>query len=87
MNKMDSIFFIGILIGIISRLLMLNLDNKQYPTHPNVLLSQIVLAFVSSSLGALLVPALIQRSYTSITFLSNLKLLHFYLWQQNNLDK
>ena len=49
---------------------MLNLDNKQYPTHPNVLLSQIVLAFVSSSLGALLVPALIQRSYTSITFLS-----------------
>lgn len=70
MNKMDSIFFIGILIGIISRLLMLNLDNKQYPTHPNVLLSQIVLAFVSSSLGALLVPALIQRSYTSITFLS-----------------
>ncbi len=70
MNKMDSIFFIGILIGIISRLLMLNLDNKQYPTRPNVLISQIVLAFVSSSLGALLVPALIERSYTSITFLS-----------------
>ncbi|WKK92072.1 YIEGIA domain-containing protein [Clostridioides difficile] len=47
---------------------MLNLDQKQYPTQPNVLLSQLILAFVASSLGALLVPALINRSYTSITF-------------------
>lgn len=67
---MDKIFFIGIIIGVISRLIMLNLDQKQYPTHPNILASQIVLAFVASSLGALLIPALIERSYTSITFLS-----------------
>ena len=67
---MDKIFFRGIIIGIISRLIMLHLDQKQYPTEPNVLLSQLVLAFVASSLGALLVPALIERSYTSITFLS-----------------
>lgn len=70
MNKMDSIFFAGLIIGILSRLIMLNLDKKQYPTQPNVLLTQIVLAFVASALGALLVPALIERSYTSITFLS-----------------
>lgn len=67
---MDKIFFIGIIIGMLSRLIMLNLDQKQYPTEPNVLLSQLVLAFVASSLGSLLVPALIERSYTSITFLS-----------------
>lgn len=67
---MDKIFFIGLIIGIISRLIMLNLDEKQYPTRPNILTSQIVLAFVASSLGALLIPALINRSYTSITFLS-----------------
>lgn len=67
---MDKIFFIGIIIGILSRLIMLHLDQKQYPTQPNILLSQLVLAFVASSLGALLVPALIERSYTSITFLS-----------------
>lgn len=67
---MDKVFFVGILIGLISRLIMLNLDQKQYPTQPNVLISQLVLAFVASSLGALLVPALIERSYTSITFLS-----------------
>lgn len=70
MDRMDSIFFAGLIIGILSRLIMLNLDKKQYPTQPNVLLTQIVLAFVSSALGALLVPALIERSYTSITFLS-----------------
>ena len=67
---MDKVFFIGIIIGVITRLIMLNLDQKQYPTQPNVLISQLVLAFVASSLGALLVPALIERSYTSITFLS-----------------
>lgn len=67
---MDKIFFIGIIIGMITRLIMLNLDQKQYPTQPNVLISQLVLACIASSLGALLVPALIERSYTSITFLS-----------------
>ena len=67
---MDKIFFIGIVIGLLSRLIMLNLDERQYPTQPNVLVSQIVLAFVASSLGALLIPALIERSYTSVTFLS-----------------
>lgn len=67
---MDKIFFIAIAIGIISRIIMLNLDQKQYPSEPNILLSQIVLASIASGLGALLVPALIERSYTSITFLS-----------------
>lgn len=67
---MDKIFFIGIIIGMLSRIIMLHLEQKQYPTEPNILLSQLVLAFVASSLGALLVPALIERSYTSITFLS-----------------
>lgn len=67
---MDKIFFIGLIIGVISRLIMLNLDDKQYPTQPNILISQIVLAFVASALGALLIPALFNRSYTSITFLS-----------------
>lgn len=50
---MDKIFFIGIIIGILSRLIMLHLDQKQYPTEPNILLSQLVLAFVASALGSL----------------------------------
>ncbi|MEG0050829.1 MAG: YIEGIA domain-containing protein [Terrisporobacter sp.] len=67
---MDKIFFIGVTIGVLSRVIMLNLDERQYPTQPNVLISQIVLSFVASSLGALLIPALLARSYSSITFLS-----------------
>ncbi|MGL5314877.1 MAG: YIEGIA domain-containing protein [Peptostreptococcaceae bacterium] len=70
MSGLDKIFYLGVVIGITSRIIMLNLDQKQYPTQPNILLTQIVLAFVASALGALLVPALIARSYTSITFLS-----------------
>lgn len=67
---MDKIFLIGVVVGIISRGIMLNTDKHQYPTKPNNLVNQFILAFVASSLGALLVPALIERSYTSITFLS-----------------
>lgn len=67
---MDKLFFVAMIIGVISRLIMLNLDQKQYPSQPDILVSQIVLAFVASSLGALLIPALVDRSYTSITFLS-----------------
>lgn len=67
---MKGIFIIGIVIGIISRVITLNIDRKQYPTEPNMLVSQLVLAIIGSSLGAMLVPALMQKSYTSITFLS-----------------
>jgi hypothetical protein len=67
---MEKAFLVAVLIGVISRVIMLNLDKKQYPTQPNVLLSQMVLAFVASALGALVVPALANKSYTSITFLS-----------------
>ncbi|MDR1773833.1 MAG: YIEGIA family protein [Clostridioides sp.] len=72
-NKMfffDLSFYVGVCIGVTSRIIMLNTDQKQYPSHPNILVTQLVLAFVASALGALLVPAIIERSYTSITFLS-----------------
>jgi hypothetical protein len=67
---MDLAFYMGVIVGIVSRILMLNTDQEQYPTYPNILISQLILAFVASALGALLVPALVARSYTSITFLS-----------------
>lgn len=67
---MDKVFLVAVGIGILSRIIMLNTDQRQYPAQPNILLSQLVLAFVASSLGALLVPALRDRAYTSITFLS-----------------
>lgn len=67
---MDRAFLVAMFIGVMSRVIMLNLDKKQYPTQPNTLLTQMVLAFVASALGALVVPALAAKSYTSITFLS-----------------
>lgn len=67
---MDKAFLVAMFIGVMSRVIMLNLDKKQYPTQPNTLLAQMVLAFVASALGALVVPALAAQSYTSITFLS-----------------
>lgn len=67
---MDRAFVVALVIGVFSRFIMLNVDKEQYPTQPNILLTQLVLSFVASALGALVVPALIAKSYTSITFLS-----------------
>jgi uncharacterized protein len=64
------IFVVALATGLLSRILTLNLDSKQYPSQPNILVSQLVLAVIASALGALLVPALSNQSYTSITFLS-----------------
>ena len=64
------IFVVAMATGLLSRILTLNLDSKQYPSQPNILVSQLVLAVIASALGALLVPALANQSYTSITFLS-----------------
>ncbi|MDR0879983.1 MAG: YIEGIA family protein [Clostridioides sp.] len=70
MFGLDLAFYVGVCVGVISRIIMLNTDQNQYPTHPNILVSQLILSFVASALGALLVPALVARSYTSITFLA-----------------
>lgn len=64
---MDRVFFVAVIIGITSRIIMLNLDQKQYPTQPNVLLSQLILAFVASSLERIG-----SSSYKSFLYIHNI---------------
>lgn len=61
---------IGVGFGIVSRLLMLRTDYRQYPTYPHGKIIHISLGVIAAALGAVAVPALINKNYTAVTFLS-----------------
>ncbi len=60
----------GLALGILSRFLMLRTDYRQYPTHTHGRIIHISLGVIAAALGAVAVPALLQKDYTAITFLT-----------------
>ncbi len=60
----------GIVSGMIARVITLYVDYRQTPTYPNGLFNNLVTGFVASALGAVAVPALIEKDFTAITFLA-----------------
>lgn len=60
---------IGVVIGFISRILMLRTDYRQYPTHRHGKVIHLSLGFIAAGLGSVAVPALMEENYTAITFL------------------
>jgi hypothetical protein len=61
---------LGIMFGIIARLVMLKTDYRQYPTYPHGRIIHISLGVIAAALGAVAVPALFNKDYTAITFLT-----------------
>lgn len=69
-NKVLIGVLLGIVLGIVSRLLMLRTDYRQYPTYPHGRIIHISLGVIAAALGAVAVPALFNKDYTAITFLT-----------------
>jgi uncharacterized protein len=61
---------IGVVFGIISRVSMLQTDYRQYPTYPHGKIIHISLGVIAAALGAVAVPALLEKNYTAVTFLT-----------------
>ena len=61
---------LGMLFGVISRLLTLKTDYRQYPTYPHGRIIHISLGVIAAALGSVAVPALFDKDYTAITFLT-----------------
>ncbi|MBD2845184.1 YIEGIA domain-containing protein [Paenibacillus sp. IB182496] len=60
----------GVVFGLVARLLMLRTDYRQYPTYPHGRIIHISLGVIAAALGAVAVPALFNKDYTAITFLT-----------------
>lgn len=61
---------VGVIFGIVSRVSMLQTDYRQYPTYPHGKIIHISLGIIAAALGAVAVPALLEKNYTAVTFLT-----------------
>jgi hypothetical protein len=61
---------VGVIFGVLSRLSMLKTDYRQYPTYPHGKIIHISLGVIAAALGAVAVPALLDKNYTAVTFLT-----------------
>jgi len=60
----------GTAFGMLARLSMLRSDYRQYPAYPHGKIIHLALGLIAGALGAVAVPALYNKDYTAITFLS-----------------
>ncbi len=70
MERYLAATLMGIGFGFASRCLMLRSDYRQYPAYPHGYVTHLSLGLVAAVLGALAVPALLEKEFTAVTFLS-----------------
>lgn len=63
------LILIPILCGTLARYLTLIVDYRQYPSYPNGYLIHLVTGFISSGIGAIAIPALLEKNFEAVTFL------------------
>lgn len=63
-------FGVAIILGIMSRIIVLRVINKQQPTLPQDYIEQLILSFIASALGAVAFPALLGKEFAALTFLA-----------------
>lgn len=60
---------IGLVAGFLTRLLLLRVDYRQYPSYPHAYVSHLAFGFIAAAVGAVSIPALVEREFTAVTFL------------------
>jgi uncharacterized protein len=70
MIKYGELILLSILLGTIARSLMLRIDYRQFPSFPHSYVIHLTLGFIASTLGSMAIPALLEKEYIAITFLT-----------------
>ena len=63
-------FITAMIIGTLCRFFVLRVKDKQYPSRPKDYIEQIIVAALAASLGAIALPALIDKEFSALTFLA-----------------
>lgn len=63
-------FLVSVLLGTLCRFLVLRIKDKQYPTRPQDYIEQIIMAGLTSALGGIALPALMDKEFSALTFLA-----------------
>lgn len=70
MNEYTYPILFGVTIGTLARIIILKTDYRQYPTYLHGKIIHIALGFIAASLGAVAVPAIMEKEFTAVTFLT-----------------
>ncbi|RCW64901.1 YIEGIA family protein [Saliterribacillus persicus] len=70
MNEYSFPILFGVVVGTIARIIMLRTDYRQYPTYLHGKIIHVALGFIAASLGAVAVPAIMEKEFTAVTFLT-----------------
>jgi hypothetical protein len=60
----------GFILGFCTRFLMLKVDHRQYPTIPHGYIMHLTFGAIAAALGAVAIPALLEKDFTAVTFLA-----------------
>ncbi|ABR49471.1 conserved hypothetical protein [Alkaliphilus metalliredigens QYMF] len=74
--EMLTIIITATLIGALTRIALIKIDHRQYPNYPNGYLIHTVTGGLAAAIGAFVVPALVAKEFTAVTFLA-LGIQHF----------
>ncbi|MBM7569814.1 YIEGIA family protein [Aquibacillus albus] len=70
MNEYTYPILFGVIVGTLSRFIMLRTDYRQYPTYLHGKVIHIALGFIAAGLGAVAVPSIMEKEFTAVTFLT-----------------
>lgn len=70
MNEYTWPIIFGVTVGTISRAIMLRTDYRQYPTYLHGKVIHLALGFIAAALGAVAIPAIMEKEFTAVTFLT-----------------
>lgn len=70
LSKYFILIIPALIMGTVARVHMMKSDYRQYPTYPKGYLSHFTLGFIAAGLGAVAVPALLEKEFAAITFLA-----------------
>lgn len=62
--------FVGVIVGVLTRLHMLRTDYRQYPTYLHGKIIHVALGVIAAGLGTVAVPSIMEEDFTAITFLT-----------------
>jgi uncharacterized protein len=60
----------GVIAGTLMRIFMLRSDYRQYPTYLHGKIIHIALGFIAAGLGTIVIPSLMEKEFTAVTFLA-----------------
>ncbi|KGX87977.1 YIEGIA family protein [Pontibacillus litoralis] len=70
MNEYTLPILFGVAVGVIARVVMLRTDYRQYPTYLHGKVIHLSLGFIAAFLGAIVSPAIMEKEFTAVTFLT-----------------